>query len=31
MKEKMKCINKAVRSQYGITSTQYAAVRGIAL
>lgn len=31
LKEKMKCIKKAVRSQYGIASPQYAAVRGIAL
>jgi hypothetical protein len=31
LKEKMKCIKKAVRSQYGASSTQYAAVKGIAL
>ena len=31
LKEKMKCIKKAVRSQYGINSTQYAAVKGIGL
>jgi hypothetical protein len=31
LKEKMKCIKMAVRSQYGINSTQYAAVKGIGL
>jgi hypothetical protein len=31
LKEKMKSIKKAVRSQYGSASTQYAAVVGIAL
>ena len=31
LKEKMKCIKLAVRSQYGINSTQYAAVKSIGL
>ena len=31
LKEKMKAIKKAVRSQYGSASTQYAAVKGILL